>query len=73
MPRAARCVAIPDAEASLTAEETAQAATKAGLTATAATSVASALVDLARAAKRPARILICGSLYLAGTVLADNG
>jgi len=44
----------------------------AGLEATAASDVKAAIDDLARR-DGPARILICGSLYLAGEVLAENG
>ena len=69
---AARTVTIPGEEASLTAEETAAAAARAGLTAIPAASVDTAVVELARSLDRPARILICGSLYLAGKVLAEN-
>lgn len=43
-----------------------------GLDAAAATSVSSALQDIARC-QGPARVLICGSLYLAGEVLAQLG
>jgi hypothetical protein len=32
-----------------------------------------AALDTVAADPAPARILICGSLHLAGTVLADNG
>ena len=70
---AARCVAIPGEVASLTAEETAQAAGRAGLAASPADSVTAAVAELARAPGQPVRILICGSLYLAGQVLAENG
>ena len=35
--------------------------------------VAEALAGLADADRRPARVLICGSLYLAGAVLRDFG
>lgn len=70
---AARSVTIAGEDASLTAEETAEAAGRAGLPATPAESVAAAVAALARIATQPARILICGSLYLAGQVLAENG
>lgn len=70
---AARTVTIPDEEASLTAEETAQAAKAAGIAAAPSESVRAAVDELARAVNGPARILICGSLYLAGQVLAENG
>ena len=46
----------------------------AGVTAMATTGVAAALSHLRDTWSGPApRILICGSLYLAGEVLADNG
>jgi dihydrofolate synthase / folylpolyglutamate synthase len=49
-------------------------ATAQGFKATAADSVATALTTLASEYKSPARVLICGSLYLAGHVLAlDSG
>ncbi len=71
---AARTVAIPGEEASLSAVETAHAAITAGIAATLPSSTVDAAVnDLARSAGGPARILICGSLYLAGQVLAENG
>ncbi|MDA8231855.1 MAG: bifunctional folylpolyglutamate synthase/dihydrofolate synthase [Magnetospirillum sp.] len=38
-----------------------------------AESVAAAVAELTASQPGPARILICGSLYLAGTVLRDNG
>ncbi len=65
-------VAIPGAPASLSAEEAAREAREAGFRAQASASVAAALRAIAtdRAA---GRVLICGSLYLAGQVLAENG
>jgi len=60
--------------AALSAEQAAEAARKAGLKATAKDSVTAALAAILAAGKRrPGRILICGSLYLAGSVLAENG
>jgi dihydrofolate synthase/folylpolyglutamate synthase len=35
--------------------------------------VADALRRIVAAGGAPGRVLICGSLYLAGSVLADNG
>ncbi len=65
-------VAIPGETATLPAEDTAAAATSAGLPTTVSPSVADALADIV--AKTPeARILICGSLYLAGAILRENG
>jgi dihydrofolate synthase/folylpolyglutamate synthase len=66
-------VAIPGEEGSLSATETAAVALRHGIAATPAVSVADALRRLALAAGQPARVLICGSLYLAGSVLAANG
>ena len=68
-----RAVAIPGVEATLSAREAAAAARRAGLRAAPAASVQEALAGLAAEGGGPARVLICGSLYLAGAVLADNG
>ena len=55
-------------------EEVAEIAGRAGLTAATAPSLEAALTSLGdRAWERPPRVLICGSLYLAGAVLAANG
>ncbi len=65
-------VSIPGEAATLSAAETCAAARKAGITATEATSVEAALSAIV--AREPkARVLICGSLYLAGHVLRQNG
>ncbi|MHA7060865.1 bifunctional folylpolyglutamate synthase/dihydrofolate synthase [Azospirillum argentinense] len=70
----ARTVAIPGEEASLPAEDTAAATRACGIAdSAAAADVGSALEDLTGRVDGPARVLICGSLYLAGTVLAENG
>lgn len=67
-----RAVSIPGEKNTLPAEVTRDAALAAGIKATTAPSVAEALSEIA--AKDPeARVLICGSLYLAGTVLRENG
>ncbi|WP_312529481.1 folylpolyglutamate synthase/dihydrofolate synthase family protein [Paracoccus sp. (in: a-proteobacteria)] len=64
-------VAIPGEAATLSAEETAQAAAEAGFEVSTAPDTLQAVRRLA--AEHPgARILICGSLYLAGQVLRDN-
>jgi dihydrofolate synthase/folylpolyglutamate synthase len=65
-------VSIPGEAATLPADVTAQAARTAGLTAIVAPSVADALADIARHNPQ-ARVLICGSLYLAGSILRENG
>jgi dihydrofolate synthase / folylpolyglutamate synthase len=67
-----RAVSIPNEVNTLPAETTAAAATAAGLSASVAPSVAEALAEIA-AASPNARVLICGSLYLAGTILRENG
>jgi dihydrofolate synthase/folylpolyglutamate synthase len=67
-------VPIAGEHAGRTAEEVAAIARGAGLSAAACDSVASALRFLAaRAWEKPPRILIAGSLYLAGQVLEENG
>lgn len=68
-----RAVAVPGEPASLSAEEAARAAEGAGVTAAPAADVAAATDDILARAPAPARLLICGSLYLAGTVLRENG
>jgi dihydrofolate synthase/folylpolyglutamate synthase len=66
-------VAVPGEHKTLSAEDSSAAARRAGAKAMAADSVAAALADTVATAHGPARVLICGSLYLAGTVLAENG
>ena len=65
-------VAIPGEANTLPAAETAAYAAEAGLPASTADSVLDAVERIA-AAHPHARILICGSLYLAGQVLKENG
>ncbi|MEY8840147.1 bifunctional folylpolyglutamate synthase/dihydrofolate synthase, partial [Cribrihabitans sp. XS_ASV171] len=65
-------ISIPGESATLSAEETAAAALSVGMEAHTAESVRAAL-DAIIASDRQARILICGSLYLAGHVLRENG
>ena len=65
-------VTIPGEAATLSAEETARAASAAGLAAEEAESVLQAIQTIVSQAPQ-ARILICGSLYLAGAVLQENG
>ena len=65
-------VSIPGEAATLPAEATAEAARAAGIPADVGADVRTAVQAIA--ARAPgARILICGSLYLAGQVLRDNG
>jgi dihydrofolate synthase/folylpolyglutamate synthase len=63
-------VPIPNSEAALSGEALAGSAASAGLDATAAPDVESAIRYLQKIEAQPLRILICGSLYLAGHVLA---
>ncbi|THD73916.1 bifunctional folylpolyglutamate synthase/dihydrofolate synthase [Thalassobius vesicularis] len=65
-------VTIPDEPLTLPAEATAAAATKAKLPNEIATTTLSALQAIA-ATDAHARVLICGSLHLAGAVLRENG
>ena len=64
-------VSIPDEVNTIPAEETAKVAASVGLTATTAPDVKSAISSI-KAHSPQARILICGSLYLAGHVLREN-
>ncbi|WP_322867877.1 bifunctional folylpolyglutamate synthase/dihydrofolate synthase [Aquicoccus sp. G2-2] len=69
-------VSIPGEQNTLPAEETARAAANAGIPALTETGTASSVAAAAQAitARAPhARILICGSLYLAGRVLREHG
>ena len=65
-------VSIPGEKNTLPAEVTRDAARAARMDARDAASVADALTIIA-ATSPDARVLICGSLYLAGTVLRENG
>jgi len=64
-------VSIPGEQNTLPASETARASCDVGLPATTADSVRTAIHTIATRAPN-ARILICGSLYLAGAVLREN-
>lgn len=77
----ARCIAIPGEANSLSAEDLAGAARSVGLAAEPAGSAAAAMRQIAQtiradAASAPAqknyRVVIAGSLYLAGRILAEN-
>jgi dihydrofolate synthase/folylpolyglutamate synthase len=65
-------VTIPGEPNSLNAAEAAAVASTVGLNSDTALGVEDALAKLATATSGPARVLICGSLYLAGAVLAAN-
>jgi len=62
-------VAIPGEENSFTAEELARVAGKGAMP---VPSVTDAVARIVAEDKPPGRILVCGSLYLAGNVLAEN-
>ena len=64
-------VSIPNETNTLPAEVTATQASNAGLTATSALNVARAIQEIVQV-EPYSRILICGSLYLAGAVLREN-
>ena len=66
-------VAIPDQAASRTADEIDTTARSLGIDSEAAASVGEAVTRLASGAAQPGRILVCGSLYLIGDVLAAAG
>jgi dihydrofolate synthase/folylpolyglutamate synthase len=65
-------VSIPGEAATLTAEQTSGIAAACGIAERQAGSVAEALALIAEETPR-ARVLICGSLYLAGRILRENG
>ncbi len=65
-------VSIPGQTATLSAEDTAHAARTAGLNSSIADDVQTALSRITRT-DPTARVLICGSLYLAGEILKSNG
>jgi dihydrofolate synthase/folylpolyglutamate synthase len=68
----ARAVPI-EGHASYTPADACARADDVGLTCLPAPGVPAALEDLLANARPPFRVLICGSLYLAGTVLVKNG
>jgi dihydrofolate synthase/folylpolyglutamate synthase len=68
-----RAIAIPGEDNSLSAGESADAATSVGIDAEVAENMEAALGDIAARESGSFRALICGSLYLAGRVLVANG
>jgi dihydrofolate synthase / folylpolyglutamate synthase len=68
-----RAVAVPDEAASRDPQEIVGGALQLGIPATVAPDVASAVGQIVAEETPPYRILICGSLYLAGHVLRENG
>jgi dihydrofolate synthase/folylpolyglutamate synthase len=70
---ALRAVAIPGEALALMPDELAAVARKVGIeNSKTASGIHAALLDLVRSSLAPGRILICGSLYLAGYVLREN-
>ena len=70
--RSVHTVPVPDEAASRDPFEAAAEAARLGIAATPAPDVAGALGAIAAAARDPVRVLVCGSLYLAGHVLREN-
>jgi dihydrofolate synthase/folylpolyglutamate synthase len=68
-----RGIAIPGGHSSMTAEEATATATKLHIKAVPAASAEDAITSLLSAQKAPVRVLITGSLYLAGHILRDHG
>jgi dihydrofolate synthase/folylpolyglutamate synthase len=71
--RSARAVPFPEGHSAYTPEEACARAAEVGLDCAPANDIGAALEDLLATQPAPMRILICGSLYLAGAVLARNG
>ncbi len=65
-------VTIPNEKAAIPADALAATAAEIGLNATPAGSVAAAVDGVVRREREPARLLICGSLYLAGAILREH-
>jgi dihydrofolate synthase/folylpolyglutamate synthase len=68
--RRAICISIPGEKNTLAGEDAAAVFNSVGIETTVGSGIEQALTELAAA--KPSRILICGSLYLAGRVLAAN-
>jgi dihydrofolate synthase/folylpolyglutamate synthase len=71
--KAARAVPFPEGHAAYTPQEACAKAADVGLDCVPTNDIGAALEDLLATQPAPMRILICGSLYLAGAVLARNG
>jgi dihydrofolate synthase / folylpolyglutamate synthase len=71
--QAARAVPFPEGHSAYTPQEACAKAAEVGLDCAPANDIGAALEDLLATQPAPMRILICGSLYLAGSVLARNG
>ena len=71
--RSARAVPFPEGHSAYTPAEACAKAADVGLDCAPANDIGAALEDLLATQPAPMRVLICGSLYLAGAVLARNG
>jgi dihydrofolate synthase / folylpolyglutamate synthase len=71
--QSARAVPFPEGHSAYTPAEACAKAAEVGLDCMPANDIGAALEDLLATQPAPMRILICGSLYLAGAVLARNG
>jgi dihydrofolate synthase/folylpolyglutamate synthase len=71
--RSLHTVPVPDESASRDPIAAAALAMRLGIPATPARDLASALGAIAQIETGSARVLVCGSLYLAGHVLRENG
>jgi dihydrofolate synthase/folylpolyglutamate synthase len=70
--RVMRAVPITTAHAGREATTIAEAATGLGMSAATAHDAYTALVDIIAEASAPSRVLVCGSLYLAGALIAEG-
>lgn len=70
---AARAVPFPEGHAAYTPDEACAKAADVGLDCAPANDIGAALEDLLATQPAPMRVLICGSLYVAGQVLVRNG
>jgi dihydrofolate synthase/folylpolyglutamate synthase len=70
---AARAVPFPAGHSAYTPEQASAKAADVGLDCSPSNDIGAALEDLLATQPAPMRILICGSLYLAGEILARNG
>ncbi|WP_119460890.1 bifunctional folylpolyglutamate synthase/dihydrofolate synthase [Rhodospirillaceae bacterium SYSU D60014] len=70
--RSLHAITIPGEHAAMSAEQAAAAARAVGIEAHPAESISAALSAIRSADEPAGRVLICGSLYLAGSVLGEN-
>ena len=71
--QSARAVPFPEGHSAYTPADACEKAAEVGLDCLPVNDIGAALEDLLATQPAPMRILICGSLYLAGAVLARNG